>query len=308
MKESLTLDESIELSKQRKVTYVISKQKNKNCSICCEKGICAVSSPKLSVEFCVDTKWGRILLVYSSNSLIDNIGKYLFYESFLIVCGFFVDKKTEKSLVAISQESGLRILCGDVFFDCGNVVEGFSQLKLVPSPVKSILKGSQLKFEKTVKVASVQCPSTHAKTQENMKRLKRLVKEAASNGAKIIVLPETAVQGYLSQDLKTNWRLPGRKLDHSFENSVNPRDHAEFKDGKSIKEMEELAKELKVYITVPYLEKDKKGHYYNSIALASPKGIVENYRKNCPWPLPEVSWCTKGKGHKVVQTEYGKVR
>src|SRR5262245_55739744 len=53
----------------------------------------------------------------------------------------------------------------------------------------------------TVKVAAIQCSSGLGDAEANRKKLTALIKEAAGEGAKIIVLPETAITGYLSQDL-----------------------------------------------------------------------------------------------------------
>src|SRR4051794_29217675 len=69
---------------------------------------------------------------------------------------------------------------------------------------------------KTVKVAAVQCPSDLGDVAGNTKRLTALVTEAAKAGAKIVVLPETAITGYLSQDLKTNWHVKGMPIDPRF--------------------------------------------------------------------------------------------
>jgi apolipoprotein N-acyltransferase len=68
----------------------------------------------------------------------------------------------------------------------------------------------------TVKVAAVQCSSDLGDVAGNTKKLTALVEEAAKNGAKIIVLPEAAITGYLSQDLKTNWRLASLPIEKSF--------------------------------------------------------------------------------------------
>src|SRR4051794_10250614 len=61
-----------------------------------------------------------------------------------------------------------------------------------------------------VRVAAVQCPSDLGQTARNTAKLSELIRQAAQKGARIIVLPEAAVSGYLSQDLKTNWHVPGR--------------------------------------------------------------------------------------------------
>lgn len=65
---------------------------------------------------------------------------------------------------------------------------------------------------RTVKVAAIQCSSDLGAVTRNRAKLTALVEEAARNGAKIVVLPEAAVTGFLSQDLRTNWALPGRPL------------------------------------------------------------------------------------------------
>src|SRR5262245_7464285 len=68
----------------------------------------------------------------------------------------------------------------------------------------------------TVKVAAIQCSSDLGAVEENRAKLTNLVRKAAANGAKIVVLPETAITGYLSQDLRTNWHLRGRPLEPAF--------------------------------------------------------------------------------------------
>src|SRR6476620_11375608 len=69
---------------------------------------------------------------------------------------------------------------------------------------------------KTVTVAAVQCSSDLGDVAGNTRKLSGLVKEAAKNSAKIVVLPETAITGYLSQDLKTNWHLAGMPIETRF--------------------------------------------------------------------------------------------
>ena len=85
---------------------------------------------------------------------------------------------------------------------------------------------------KTVKVAAVQCSSDLGDVAGNTKKLTALVKEAAQNGAKIVVLPETAITGYLSQDLKTNWHVKGMPIETQFEGK-DPKGFAEEVPGPS---------------------------------------------------------------------------
>jgi len=168
----------------------------------------------------------------------------------------------------------------------------------------------------TVKVACVQCSSGLGDVAGNRKKLLGLVEEAAQHGAKIVVLPEAAITGYLSQDLATNWHLSGRPLDPHFKGK-DPHGFAETVPGESTDQFCALAKRIGVYVTVPLLEieagADGKpladGKFYNTVCLASPDGkLVAHYRKLTPWPYPEQSWATPGDlGTVTYDTEYGKV-
>jgi len=180
-------------------------------------------------------------------------------------------------------------------------------------------------------VASVQMASLMADPAANEARATTLIREAAATGAKFIVLPETAIQGYLSQDLKTVWHAPGRpRSEETYANGVDPADFAETCDGPMMQRFSALSKELDVYITVPYLEKLRRAIerdvaddeeevkdgalvpaetvYFNSVALVGPDGtVLGNYRKMSPWPTPEASWACKGTEPVAVDTPYGRV-
>src|SRR6266545_2027972 len=166
---------------------------------------------------------------------------------------------------------------------------------------------------KTVKVAAVQFSSDLGDVAGNTKKLTALVKEAAKNGAKIVVLPETAITGYLSQDLKTNWHVKGMPIETRFEGK-DPKGFAEQVPGPSTKHFCALAKELDIYLTIPLLEVDFKNgkdapRYFNTVCLANTPGeLVAHYRKLTPWPYPEKSWATAGdRGVQTYDTEYGRV-
>jgi predicted amidohydrolase len=178
-----------------------------------------------------------------------------------------------------------------------------------------------------VKVAAIQCSSDLGAVEDNRQKLTALVREAASNGAKIIVLPETAITGYLSQDLKTNWHVAGRPLEAPFEGR-DPAEAAETVPGASTEHFCALAKELQIYLTIPLLERvgdlpsaesagegetaastTEPPQYFNTVCLANPAGeLVAHYRKLTPWPHPEKSWATPGdRGVQTYDTEYGRV-
>jgi hypothetical protein len=68
----------------------------------------------------------------------------------------------------------------------------------------------------TVKVAAIQCSSRFGDPVGNRAKIIPLVEKAAAEGAKIIVLPEACITGYLSQDLHMNWRVGDRPIEKVF--------------------------------------------------------------------------------------------
>jgi predicted amidohydrolase len=166
---------------------------------------------------------------------------------------------------------------------------------------------------RTVKVAAVQCSSDLGDVTANTRKLTELVKEAAANGAKIVVLPEASITGYLSQDLKANWHVKGRPIEKQFA-GLDPARFAEPVPGPSTRHFCKLAEDLGICLTIPLVEVDfqegrDKPRYFNTVCLASPRGeLVAHYRKLTPWPYPEKSWATPGdRGVQTYDTEYGRV-
>ncbi len=162
---------------------------------------------------------------------------------------------------------------------------------------------------KAVKVAAIQFISDWGNPEGNRKGLEPLIREAAKNGAKIIVLPETAITGYMPIDLKKTWQVGGLELSKGLE-GVSPKDAAETVPGESTKAFGALAKELGIYLTVPLLEADRKsGEFFNTIVLVGPTGEpLLHYRKLNPWPWAERGWATKGdRGHQYIDSPYGRL-
>lgn len=164
-----------------------------------------------------------------------------------------------------------------------------------------------------VKVAAVQCPSDLGEVARNTARLAALVARAAQAGAQLVVLPEAAVTGYLSQDLRTTWQAPGRPRASAFDEGKDPTPFAEPVPGPSSRRFAALAASLGVYLTVPLVEAapspDGRARFFNTVVLVSPSGaVVAHYRKLSPWPHPEASWATAGDlGLATAGTPFGRV-
>ncbi|HOD80395.1 MAG: Formamidase [Planctomycetes bacterium ADurb.Bin126] len=166
-----------------------------------------------------------------------------------------------------------------------------------------------VRAEGEVKVAAIQFCSALGEAAANRRGLDPLIRQAARAGAKIVVLPETAVTGYMSTDLKTTWVLPGWPVTAGLA-GLHPGKFAETVPGPSTDAFAKLASELGIYLTIPLLESDpKSGRFFNTIVLAGPDGkLLLHYRKLNPWPFAERSWATPGdRGHQYVDTPFGRL-
>lgn len=161
----------------------------------------------------------------------------------------------------------------------------------------------------TVFVAAVQCSSVFGDPEANRKALAAYVSQAAGAGAQIVVLPETAVTGYLTPDLKRTWQVDKHPLSEGLE-GADPAAAAETVPGPSTEFFARLANHYGLYLTVPLLEVDRRtGRYYNTVVLLGPDGrTLIHYRKRNPLMWAEQGWVTAGDlGSPVVDTPFGRL-
>ena len=182
----------------------------------------------------------------------------------------------------------------------------------------STLEVTPLAAPERVRVAAVQCPSDLGETVRNLDRIEGLVADAARAGAKFVVLPEAAVTGYLSQDLKTVWHIPGWPQADAFPHGRDPETAAAPVPGPSTQRRGAIARRWGVYGAAPLVEVAEQTTgtppetdrvYFNTVALLGPDGTMRaHYRKLRPWPHPEQSWATEGDlGLATAETPYGRV-
>lgn len=145
-----------------------------------------------------------------------------------------------------------------------------------------------------VKVSAVQMQMSEDKAS-NIDRAERLAREAASNGAQIILLPELFEGLYFCKD-----------MDEKYFSWAAPREA-----NKLIERFGNLAKELEAVILISYFEKSEEG-YFNSLVVADADGtIMDNYRKthipDGPGYEEKFYFKPGNTGFKVYDTKYAKI-
>lgn len=146
----------------------------------------------------------------------------------------------------------------------------------------------------TVKVAAIQM-SCSTSVEENISKADKLVREAAANGAKIILLSELFERQYFCQERRYDY--------YSFAKSLE--------DNDAVQHFAKVAKELKVILPISFYEKDVNV-LYNSVAMINDEGeVIGLYRKT---HIPddhfyqEKFYFTPGDtGFEVFNTRYGNI-
>ena len=146
--------------------------------------------------------------------------------------------------------------------------------------------------EVTVAATQMACSN---KTDKNVSNAEKLVRQAASEGAQIILIQELFESQYFCMDQK----------EELFELSKP------FENHPTIKKFSELAKELKVVLPVSFFEKANRAHY-NSVAIVDADGsVLGKYRKSHipdgPGYQEKFYFNPGDTGFKVWDTKYAKI-
>ena len=145
-----------------------------------------------------------------------------------------------------------------------------------------------------ITVAAIQMKMT-ALPAENIARAEALVREAAGQGAQIVLLPELFERAYFCQERRYDY------LDYALPVSENP----------AVLRMMAVANELSLVLPVSFYERDGNNQF-NSVAMIDADGsLLGVYRKT---HIPddhfyqEKFYFTPGNtGFRVFETRYGKV-
>src|SRR5437660_12772137 len=112
------------------------------------------------------------------------------------------------------------------------------------------------------RVAAIQYDPTLGEKERNAADLLRLAGEAASNGARLIVLPEMATTGYC------------------WESRAEIAPYVEPVPGPTTERFQQVAARYGSIIALGLPEVDPTTDvYYNSLALLGPEGVIGTYRK-----------------------------
>ncbi len=145
-----------------------------------------------------------------------------------------------------------------------------------------------------VKYAGIQMQCTKS-VEENIAKADKMVRKAASEGAKIILLPELFERQYFCQERNYDYYLYARSLE----------------EDEAVNHFKKVAAELEVVLPISFYEKDVNVFYNTTAVIDADGSVLGIYRKT---HIPddhyyqEKFYFTAGDtGFKVWDTRYGKI-
>ena len=145
-----------------------------------------------------------------------------------------------------------------------------------------------------VKYAGIQMQCTKS-VEENIAKADKMVRKAASEGAKIILLPELFERQYFCQERNYDYYLYARSLE----------------EDEAVNHFKKVAAQLEVVLPISFYEKDVNVFYNTTAVIDADGSVLGIYRKT---HIPddhyyqEKFYFTPGDtGFKVWDTRYGKI-
>ena len=125
------------------------------------------------------------------------------------------------------------------------------------------------------KGAAIQFDCRFMEKEKNLSQLAGLIRQAAGQGAKLIVLPEMCATGYY------------------FDSMDQASEMAEYViGGRTVGLLEDLARELDCYL-VAGLPESEGDRLYNTAVLVGPGGLIGRHRKMHHY-TPDSTWAKTG--------------
>ncbi len=125
---------------------------------------------------------------------------------------------------------------------------------------------------KPVKVASLSFVPEKWNKEVNLKKMETLARAAARDGAKILITPEGALEGYLIDALR-------RMGDKRPQWEPRFQEIAEPIDGPNVTRIRALARELEVDLVLGFLERDKDYLFNTCVWINAQGDILHRHRK-----------------------------
>ena len=147
---------------------------------------------------------------------------------------------------------------------------------------------------RNVKYAGIQMQCSRS-VEENIAKADKMVREAAANGAQIILLPELFERQYFCQERNYDY--------YAYAQSVD--------DNPAVKHFQKVAAELKVVLPISFYERDINV-FYNTVAVIDADGSVLGIYRKTHIPddhyYQEKFYFTPGDtGFKVWKTKYADI-
>lgn len=164
-------------------------------------------------------------------------------------------------------------------------------------------------MEKKLKLSVIQDAPVLFDLEKTMDKTDGLIRQAASKGSKLVVLPESFIPCYprgLTFGMVVGSRTKEGREDYRryFENSVAV-------PGPEVDRLAELTRELDIYLSVGVTEKNglgMDGSLHCSNLFFGPEGYLGRHRKLKPTAAERVIWAEDdGSTLTVVDTPYGRM-
>jgi N-carbamoylputrescine amidase len=137
-----------------------------------------------------------------------------------------------------------------------------------------------------VKVAAIQFSAEPGAVQKNLQCAGELVRQAASRGARLILLPELTPGGYVLTE--KIW------------------DSAETMHGESVSWLKSLAQQFSIYLGMSFLEAEGTD-FFNSFVLATPTGDIAGRVRKAPPASAEAYFFRSGTDPHYIDTDLGRI-
>ena len=143
--------------------------------------------------------------------------------------------------------------------------------------------------ESMVKVAAIQTDLVLGDVQSNVAKGIAKIREAADQGAELIVLTELSTSGYAFNNRAEAYAVSER-----------------IPDGETVKKWEAVAAQKNIYIVAGISENDNN-RLYNTAVLIGPDGYIGKYRKLHIWDREKLWYEPGDLGTPVFETPIGRI-